>query len=79
MLSAPRAGQAEDGIRDNQACLVGSEMCIRDRIYTERKLGNQPELYALSTIIFLIVLIVLFVVNRISIKKERSAVKRKNY
>ena len=48
-------------------------------IYTERKLGNQPELYALSTIIFLIVLIVLFVVNRISIKKERSAVKRKNY
>ena len=37
------------------------------------------ELYALSTIIFLIVLIVLFVVNRISIKKERSAVKRKNY
>ena len=48
-------------------------------IYTERKLGNQPELYALSTIIFLIVLIVLFVVNRISIKKEKSAVKRKNY
>ena len=48
-------------------------------IYTERKLGNQPELYALSTIIFLIVLIVLFVVNRISIKKERSTVKRKNY
>ena len=48
-------------------------------IYTERKLGNQPELYALSTIIFLIVLIVLFVVNRISINKEKSAAKGKNY
>ena len=23
--------QAEDGIRDQDACLVGSEMCIRDR------------------------------------------------
>ena len=54
-------------------------MCIRDRIYTERKLGNQPELYALSTIIFLIVLIVLFAVNRISINKEKSAAKGKNY
>lgn len=48
-------------------------------IYTERKLGNQPELYALSTIIFLIVLIVLFAVNRISINKEKSAAKGKNY
>ena len=48
-------------------------------IYTERKLGNQPELYALSTIIFLIVLIVLFAVNRISINKEKSATKGKNY
>ena len=48
-------------------------------IYTERKLGNQPELYALSTIIFLIVLIVLFAVNRISINKEKRAAKGKNY
>ena len=27
--------QAEDGIRDKQICLVGSEMCIRDRCYGE--------------------------------------------
>ena len=46
-------------------------------IYTERKLGNQPELYALSTIIFLIVLIVLFVVNRISINKEKARQREK--
>jgi len=32
-----------------------------------------------STIIFLIVLIVLFAVNRISINKEKSAAKGKNY
>ncbi len=41
-------------------------------VYTERKLGNRPELYALSTIIFLIVLIVLFVVNRISADREKN-------
>ena len=49
-------------------------------VYTERKLGNQPELYALSTIIFLIVLIVLFVVNKMSMNKENGAkLNVKNY
>lgn len=48
-------------------------------IYTERKLGNQPELYALSTIIFLIVLLVLFAVNRISVSKEKNDRANKNY
>lgn len=41
-------------------------------IYAQRRKGIKPELYALSTIMFLAVLIVLFAVNRISAKKSRS-------
>lgn len=46
-------------------------------VYTERKLGNNPELYALSTIVFILVLAILFMVNKISENKEKEARKFK--
>ena len=45
-------------------------------VYTERKLGNYPELYALSTIVFLLVLAILFAINKISENKAKQAYKR---
>ena len=42
-------------------------------IYSEVKIGIRPSLYALSTVIFLIALVVLLVMNRNNIKNERTA------
>mgnify|MGYP000396433275 FL=1 len=46
---------------------------ISTLIYSEVKIGIRPSLYALSTVIFLIALVVLLVVNRNNIKNERTA------
>lgn len=47
---------------------------ISTLIYSEVKIGIRPSLYALSTVIFLIALVVLLVVNRNNIKNERTTV-----
>lgn len=47
---------------------------ISTLIYSEVKIGIRPSLYALSTVIFLIALVVLLVMNRNNIKNERTAV-----
>ena len=46
---------------------------ISTLIYSEVKIGIRPSLYALSTVIFLIALVVLLVMNRNNIKNERTA------
>ena len=46
---------------------------ISTLIYSEVKIGIRPSLYALSTVIFLIALVVLLVINRNNIKNERTA------
>ena len=46
---------------------------ISTLIYSEVKIGIRPSLYALSTVIFLIALVVLLVVNWNNIKNERTA------
>ena len=46
---------------------------ISTPIYSEVKIGIRPSLYALSTVIFLIALVVLLVVNWNNIKNERTA------
>ena len=47
---------------------------ISTLIYSEVKIGIRPSLYALSTVIFLIALVVLLVVNWNNIKNERTTV-----
>lgn len=46
---------------------------ISTLIYSEVKIGIRPSLYALSTVIFLIALVVLLIVNYNNMKKERMA------
>lgn len=48
-------------------------------IYGELRKGIKPEMYALSTIIFLIVLIILIVMNVAGSKKEDGNEKKRNY
>lgn len=43
---------------------------LSTKIYTEVKKGIKPEMYALSTIIFLIVLVLLLLVNRVPAEKD---------
>ena len=45
---------------------------LSTKIYTEVKKGIKPEMYALSTIIFVTVLILLFLVNKTPDKKEKT-------
>ncbi len=45
---------------------------LSTKIYTEVKKGIKPEMYALSTIIFVTVLILLFLVNNTPDKKEKT-------
>lgn len=45
---------------------------LSTKIYTEVKKGIKPEMYALSTIIFLTVLILLLLVNRVPAKKPEK-------
>lgn len=45
---------------------------LSTKIYTEVKKGIKPEMYALSTIIFIIVLALLLIVNRGSVRKDQS-------
>lgn len=46
---------------------------LSTKIYTEVKKGIKPEMYALSTIIFVTVLVLLFLVNSTPDKKEKNA------
>ena len=48
---------------------------LSTKIYTEVKKGIKPEMYALSTIIFLTVLILLFLVNMTPNKEKKEAAK----
>ena len=48
---------------------------LSTKIYTEVKKGIKPEMYSLSTLIFVTVLILLFLVNRTPV--EKKAVKKK--
>lgn len=41
-------------------------------IYSQVKVGIRPTLYALSTVIFVLVLVVLVIVNILSNRKERA-------
>ena len=41
--------------------LVGSEMCIRDSSMTRKKVS--PEIYALSTIMFVVILTIILISN----------------
>ena len=43
---------------------------LSTKIYTEVKKGIKPEMYALSTIIFLTVLVLLLLVNRVPAEKD---------
>ncbi len=45
---------------------------LSTKIYTEVKKGIKPEMYALSTIIFVVVLILLFIVNRSPKEKKNT-------
>ena len=45
---------------------------LSTKIYTEVKKGIKPEMYALSTIIFLTVLILLFLVNRVPAENQEK-------
>ena len=45
---------------------------LSTKIYTEVKKGIKPEMYALSTIIFMTVLLLLFLVNRIPAEKDHK-------
>lgn len=45
---------------------------LSTKIYTEVRKGIKPEMYALSTIIFLVVLVLLFLVNRTPKEKEEQ-------
>lgn len=45
---------------------------LSTKIYTEVKKGIKPEMYALSTIIFLTVLILLLLVNRVPVEKQEK-------
>ena len=46
---------------------------LSTKIYTEVKKGIKPEMYALSSLLFLSVLILLFLINRIPAKKAAGA------
>ena len=48
---------------------------LSTKIYTEVKKGIKPEMYALSTIIFVIVLLLLFLVNKSPREKSDAAIK----
>ena len=48
---------------------------LSTKIYTEVKKGIKPEMYALSTLIFLTVLILLFLVNMTPNKEKKNAAK----
>ena len=48
---------------------------LSTKIYTEVKKGIKPEMYALSTIIFVIVLLLLFLVNKSPKEKSDAAIK----
>ena len=43
---------------------------LSTKIYTEVKKGIKPEMYALSTIIFLTVLVLLLLINRVPAEKD---------
>ena len=58
---------------------MGSEMCIRDRIntlstliYSEVRRGIKPSMYALSTVIFAVVLILLLISNFAPKKRQEK-------
>ena len=46
---------------------------LSTKIYTEVKKGIKPEMYALSTLIFVAVLILLLLVNKAPSKREKAA------
>ena len=45
---------------------------ISTMLYQEVRRGINPEMYAMSTLLFLAILLILFVVNRISAKQEEA-------
>jgi len=45
---------------------------LSTKIYTEVKKGIKPEMYALSTIIFVTVLILLLLVNKAPVKQDKE-------
>ena len=45
---------------------------LSTKIYTEVRKGIKPEMYALSTIIFVTVLVLLFLVNITPAKKQKN-------
>lgn len=45
---------------------------LSTKIYTEVKKGIKPEMYALSTIIFIAVLLLLFIINRVPARKKQD-------
>ncbi|MCR5792437.1 MAG: extracellular solute-binding protein [Lachnospiraceae bacterium] len=46
-------------------------------IYGELRKGIKPQMYALSTLMFLVVLLILFIINRQSVKEERKIKQQK--
>lgn len=46
---------------------------ISTMIYQEARRGFNPEMYALSTLLFLIILVILYVINRMSVRQEVEA------
>ena len=46
---------------------------LSTKIYTEVKKGIKPEMYALSTLIFITVLVLLFLVNKAPLDKKEQA------
>ena len=45
---------------------------LSTKIYTEVKKGIKPEMYALSTIIFVVVLVLLLIINKSPAKKDKG-------